>query len=223
MGADHPVAWCKDYRGGRSFYTSGSTSAIGTETAFADHLAGAVEWSSGVARQRLQRLRRDGPGQLRADQDQRAPEPERAHRLRPAPGRPGHPDRPRRPGPAARPGSSAPSRSSRRSPSTRTARTGSTAPRSTTTSRSNHWVYLFYAPPDRHRGAVGRRHPHDHHPHRKRAHHGGGPVGLGPLARLLPALAVQVRRRPHTLARPGLGAEDPPGPQQPGRLLPRRW
>ena len=49
MGADHPVAWCKDYRGGRSFYTSGSTSAIGTETAFADHIAGAVEWSSGVA------------------------------------------------------------------------------------------------------------------------------------------------------------------------------
>ena len=34
--------------------------------------------------QRLQRLRRDGARQLRADQDQRAPEPERAHRLRPA-------------------------------------------------------------------------------------------------------------------------------------------
>ena len=28
MGADHPVAWCKDYRGGRSFYTSlGNTAA----------------------------------------------------------------------------------------------------------------------------------------------------------------------------------------------------
>src|SRR4029079_17139685 len=22
MGADHPVSWCKDYRGGRSFYTA---------------------------------------------------------------------------------------------------------------------------------------------------------------------------------------------------------
>jgi cytochrome c len=25
MGLDHPVTWCKDYRGGRSFYTAGAT------------------------------------------------------------------------------------------------------------------------------------------------------------------------------------------------------
>jgi PKD repeat protein len=49
MGADHPVAWCKDYRGGRSFYTSGSTSAIASEAAFGTHLVGALEWTSGVA------------------------------------------------------------------------------------------------------------------------------------------------------------------------------
>jgi type 1 glutamine amidotransferase len=49
MGADHPVAWCKDYRGGRSFYTGGATSAIATETAFADHIVGGVEWAAGVA------------------------------------------------------------------------------------------------------------------------------------------------------------------------------
>lgn len=49
MGNDHPVAWCKDYRGGRSFYTGGQTSAIGTEAHFADHVAGAVEWTAGVA------------------------------------------------------------------------------------------------------------------------------------------------------------------------------
>ena len=27
MGADHPVAWCKDYQGGRSFYTAGGNTA----------------------------------------------------------------------------------------------------------------------------------------------------------------------------------------------------
>jgi PKD repeat protein len=49
MGADHPVAWCKDYRGGRSFYTSGSTSAIAAEADFGEHVAGAFEWTAGVA------------------------------------------------------------------------------------------------------------------------------------------------------------------------------
>ena len=30
MGFDHPVAWCKDYQGGRSFYTAlgGSAAAL---------------------------------------------------------------------------------------------------------------------------------------------------------------------------------------------------
>ena len=28
MGADHPVSWCKDHEGGRSFYTAlGNTAA----------------------------------------------------------------------------------------------------------------------------------------------------------------------------------------------------
>jgi PKD repeat protein len=49
MGADHPVAWCKDYRGGRSFYTDGSTAAIGAEADFGAHVAGAFEWTAGVA------------------------------------------------------------------------------------------------------------------------------------------------------------------------------
>jgi PKD repeat protein/type 1 glutamine amidotransferase len=48
MGPDHPVAWCKDYRGGRSFYTGvGDSTASYDEAAFREHLAGAVQWAAG--------------------------------------------------------------------------------------------------------------------------------------------------------------------------------
>ena len=50
MGVDHPVAWCKDYKGGRSFYTAGGhTSASFSEPAFRQHLGGAIQWAAGVA------------------------------------------------------------------------------------------------------------------------------------------------------------------------------
>ena len=50
FGFDHPIAWCKDYQGGRSFYTG----AGGTADAFADgnvrrQLAGALDWAAGKA------------------------------------------------------------------------------------------------------------------------------------------------------------------------------
>ena len=50
MGADHPVVWCKDYRGGRSFYTAlGNTATSFDEAAFRSHLEGAIDWAAGVA------------------------------------------------------------------------------------------------------------------------------------------------------------------------------
>jgi PKD repeat protein/glucose/arabinose dehydrogenase len=50
MGADHPVAWCKDYQGGRSFYTSlGSSAASFSDANFQKHLYGALRWTAGVA------------------------------------------------------------------------------------------------------------------------------------------------------------------------------
>ena len=50
MGFDHPVAWCKDFRGGRSFYTAGGhTAAAYAEPAFRRHLAGGIEWAAGEA------------------------------------------------------------------------------------------------------------------------------------------------------------------------------
>ena len=49
--ADHPVVWCKDYQGGRSFYTgAGQHGRRASPSAdFRKHLGGAVQWAAGKA------------------------------------------------------------------------------------------------------------------------------------------------------------------------------
>jgi len=48
MGADHPIAWCHRYDGGRSVYTAmGHTSASYREPLFVSHLLGAIEMAAG--------------------------------------------------------------------------------------------------------------------------------------------------------------------------------
>ncbi|KXK63736.1 Crp/Fnr family transcriptional regulator [Micromonospora rosaria] len=48
MGADHPLAWCHERFGGRSFYTAlGHTTEAYAEPAFRAHLAYALGWVSG--------------------------------------------------------------------------------------------------------------------------------------------------------------------------------
>jgi PKD repeat protein/type 1 glutamine amidotransferase len=48
MGDDHPVAWCQDYQGGRSFYTGvGHTAGAFADTNTRKHLSGAIEWAAG--------------------------------------------------------------------------------------------------------------------------------------------------------------------------------
>ena len=50
-GWDHPVSWCRDYDGGRSFYTGmGGTAASFAETDFRNHLRGALRWTTGIVR-----------------------------------------------------------------------------------------------------------------------------------------------------------------------------
>jgi PKD repeat protein len=50
MGADHPVLWCKDHKGGRSFYSAlGNTAASFGETAYRSMLEGAIGWAAGLA------------------------------------------------------------------------------------------------------------------------------------------------------------------------------
>ncbi len=49
MGFDHPITWCQDFKGGRSFYTAGGdTPATFAEPEFRGHLAGAIQWAAGV-------------------------------------------------------------------------------------------------------------------------------------------------------------------------------
>jgi type 1 glutamine amidotransferase len=49
MGADHPLAWCHDFEGGRAFYTAlGHTDESYRDALFLEHLAGGIAWSLGA-------------------------------------------------------------------------------------------------------------------------------------------------------------------------------
>ena len=97
------------------------------------------------------------------------------------------------------PASNQTTRAGRRSPSTPSTRTACTARRSTTTSPTNKWVYLFYSPPTvkdvklSDGSIVTQTTP----PGRPAPEHGADvrDSRLGSLRRLLPAVALQVRRR----------------------------
>ncbi|MBK1782704.1 ThuA domain-containing protein [Prauserella cavernicola] len=50
-GPFHPISWCRDYDGGRSFYTGmGGTAGSYGEAAFRTHLLGALKWTTGLVR-----------------------------------------------------------------------------------------------------------------------------------------------------------------------------
>ena len=49
MGAEHPIAWCQDYDGGRSWYTGmGHTEANFVEPSFLKHILGGIQTAAGV-------------------------------------------------------------------------------------------------------------------------------------------------------------------------------
>ncbi|HKJ56873.1 MAG TPA: ThuA domain-containing protein, partial [Nitriliruptoraceae bacterium] len=49
MGLDHPISWCHDYDGGRSWYTGmGHTSASFSEPEFLDHIWGGIQTAAGA-------------------------------------------------------------------------------------------------------------------------------------------------------------------------------
>ena len=215
--ADHPVSWCKDYQGGRSFYTGvGNTRrGVAHDDRLLEHLSGAIAWTAGVA----DPVYSDCGATVLANYQQtkisRAAEPQRADRLRQLPdGRilqtaRGGQRAPARPGDGPVHGH----RSTCARTRTPTARTASTARRSTTTS-----------PPTSGCTCTTRRRPcsikkcdgtiadvttptgraDDRAPTRASGGH---------LAGLLPALALQVRRgQRHTpVAGPRQRAEDHAG------------
>ncbi|MEU9888777.1 ThuA domain-containing protein [Sphaerisporangium sp. NPDC051011] len=51
-GAFHPISWCRDYDGGRTFYTGmgGTEASYTTDTQFQGHLNGAIKWATGLVR-----------------------------------------------------------------------------------------------------------------------------------------------------------------------------
>ncbi|HZW08841.1 MAG TPA: ThuA domain-containing protein [Phycisphaerales bacterium] len=50
MGEDHPIAWCREFGGGRAWYTGGGhTSESFAEPDFLAHIVGGIRWAAGVA------------------------------------------------------------------------------------------------------------------------------------------------------------------------------
>jgi cytochrome c len=51
MGADHPISWCQDFEGGRSWYTGlGHDAAAYDDAAFRSHILGGIEWAAGAVK-----------------------------------------------------------------------------------------------------------------------------------------------------------------------------
>ena len=49
MGADHPIAWCQNFEGGRSWYQgAGHVEEAWGDPVFLEHVLGGIEWTAGV-------------------------------------------------------------------------------------------------------------------------------------------------------------------------------
>ncbi|MWB96950.1 ThuA domain-containing protein [Agromyces seonyuensis] len=49
MGEDHPLSWCQNFEGGRSWYEgAGHTDASWTDPVFLQHILGGIEWTAGL-------------------------------------------------------------------------------------------------------------------------------------------------------------------------------
>ncbi|MFC8920964.1 ThuA domain-containing protein [Cellulosimicrobium sp. NPDC057127] len=49
MGEDHPIAWCQNFEGGRSWYEgAGHTDASWTDPLFLEHVLKGIEWTAGL-------------------------------------------------------------------------------------------------------------------------------------------------------------------------------
>jgi len=52
MGPDHPISWCQEFDGGRSWYTGmgHAASAFTDEPLFLQHLLGGIQWAAGAVK-----------------------------------------------------------------------------------------------------------------------------------------------------------------------------
>jgi len=49
-GTDHPISWCRDFQGGRSFYTGMGRTAASYDDGLSEHLLGGIQWAAGLVR-----------------------------------------------------------------------------------------------------------------------------------------------------------------------------
>ena len=228
MHPDHPVAWCKDYQGGRSFYIAGGhTSASFSEPGFRRHLGGAIQWAAGVADPvysdcgatvlaNYKQIKISGPPNLNEpigfDQlpDGRVIQTARAGQVRlhdPAGGT---------------------TTTLATIPVYTNSEDGLYGPAVDRNFAANKWVYLYYAPPTvtNVKQSDGSIAPSLTTPPTATAPTTAASLtAWDPFVGLLPALAVQVRGRrtgQSGASGPRQRAADPARVQQPRRLLPRR-
>ena len=145
--ADHPVAWCKDYQGGRSFYTGvGARRRLRRARTSASTSRGAIQWTAGKA----DPVYSDCGATVLANYQQtkisvhpNLNEPIGFDKL---PGRPRPADRPRRPAAPARPRATAARRCIATLPVYTNSEDGLYGPAIDNDFATNKWVYLYYAP-----------------------------------------------------------------------------
>ena len=150
MGADHPVTWCKDYQGGRSFYTGARRHR--PRASSNANLGDGARRRGRLGRRQSDPVYSDCGATVLANYQQTKisapPNLQRADRLRPVPGRAGR----------SRPTAAAASACTTRRPDTThdfdsprsrvytNSEDGLYGPAVDNNFATNHWVYLYYAP-----------------------------------------------------------------------------
>ena len=148
MGFDHPIAWCKDYQGGRSFYTAGGAHRRRRSPSRPSGRTwpARIEWAAGQA----DPVYSDCGATVLANYQQTkivgAAEPQRADRLRRAARRPRSSRRPRGGQVRLHDPATARRRSSRTIPVYTNSEDGMYGPAVDNDFATNKWVYLYYAP-----------------------------------------------------------------------------
>ena len=223
MGADHPIAWCKDYKGGRSFYTGvGDTPGGYGEAGVRAHLLGAIQWAAGLADPvysdcgatvlaNYQQTKVSAPPNLNEPigfdvlPDGRVLQTARGGQLR------------------LHDPKAAKEIVLATLPVYTHSEDGLYGPAIDNDFATNKWVYLYYAPQ-----TVTNVKQSDGTTKTITTPNTDAPDKAASLSawrsvrRVLPAVAVQVRRRSHSVAGPRERAEDHAGLQRPRRVLPRR-
>ncbi len=221
--ADHPVAWCKDYQGGRSFYSNVGASGDFSGADVRRHVAGALQWTAGeadpvysdcgatvLANYQQTKIsvnpNLNEPIGFDVLPDGRVLQTARAGQLRLHDPKDGS------------------SKVIANLPVYTNSEDGLYGPAIDNDFATNKWVYLYYAPQTvvNVKQSDGTTKTITTPPNAAAPTVAPSLSAWDPLRRLLPALALQVRRRREPDARPRERAEDHARQQQPRRVLPRR-